>query len=202
MTRMSRKTAEIFARRMAPEDAKVFLEAQEKDAARSAGSELAQLADHAFMDWARAQHRAARDAGVIGRIRHVGPPVRFVGRGLCEPTGKGPADFQGNLSKKYSSLPLAVEAKTRAGRLALSEIPEHQRVDLDECIETGGVGVLLYEHRDGLTVTQFAVPWRAVPWRSVRKGAGPSIGPEECAPWRVRGLYWLELMEGGRCVQG
>lgn len=202
MTRMSRKTAEIFARRMDPEDAKVFLEAQDRDSARSAGSELAQLADHAFMDWARAQHRAARDAGVIGRIRHVGPPVRFVGRGLCEPVGKGPADFQGNLSKKYSSRPVAVEAKTRAGRLALSEIPAHQVEDLDECIATGGVSVLLYEHREGLTVAQYAIPWRAVPWRSVRKGAGPSIGPEECAPWRVRGLYWLELMEGGRGVQG
>ena len=170
--------------------------------ARSRGAELANAADAAFMMWCRDQHYLARSAGILWRIRHVGPPVRFIGPNLCEPIGKGPADFQGQLARRFGALPVVAEAKTREGRLALSEIPTHQRADLDECADDGGISVLLYEHRDGLLVTPFAIPWRAVPWRSVRKGAGPSIGPEECAPWRVRALYWQELIEVHHVIQG
>lgn len=193
----SRRTVETLALACAPDDRAAFLAANlPKETARARGGRVAQAADHAFMDWLHGQHQWAVAGGVVGRIRHVGPPVRFLGPMKCEPVGKGPADFQGQLTRRFGSVSIAVEAKSREGRLTRAEIPQHQVDDLEACELHGGVAVLVYEHREGVRVTQFAMRWSDVPWRVVVKGSGPSIGPEECAPWKVRGIYWRDLMEG------
>ena len=158
-----------------------------KDTARSLGSRAAQQADHAFMERLRGQHMAAKLAGIVARMRHCGPPVRFMGRGMCEPIGTGPADFQGQFTRAYGSKSIAAEAKSRAGRLAFNDIPAHQVEDLDACADEGGCALLLYEHRDGSRVTPYAIPWRRVPWVTLR--TAKSIGPEECAGWEFWPCY-------------
>lgn len=189
--RISRQSAEVFARQLPEEDRAEYLDAVTADEARSRGSKAANEADHAFMEWCRGQHRAAKLAGIVARVRHCGPPVRFIGRGMCEPIGVGPADFQGQLSKRYGAVAVAIEAKSREGRLSLAEIPQHQRDDLDECADGGGLALLLYEHRDEHRVRRFAVPWREVPWversRTVHGKAqhSKSVGPEDLRAWEV-----------------
>ncbi len=201
----SARARAVFVRHLGPEQGAIYAEGEAaraaiestKSPAHVLAGELAQAVDHAFMAWCEGQHQLAIQQGHLGRILHVDPPTRYVGRGLYSRTGVGPSDFQGQLTARYGGRAVAVEAKSRTGRLRLGELPEHQVKDLESCHLHGGIAVLLYEYRSdhGLRCVQFAMPWSAVPWRVTRKGAGPSIGPEECAPWKVRGLYWEELME-------
>lgn len=205
MPRVSRKSAEVIAQMLPPDERDAYLDAVAPDDARSMGSRAANEADHAFMLWCRGQHHAAKRAGVIARMRHCGPPVRFVGRGVCEPIGTGPADFQGQLTRRFGSISVAVEAKTREGRLSLAEIPQHQRDDLEECAAEGGLALLLYEYRDGEVVRRFAVPWRSIPWversRVVngKTQRSKSIGPDDVATWEVfpQRCYLLRFANGG-----
>lgn len=189
--RMSQRSAEVFARQLPEAERADYIASVVPDAARSLGSRAANDADHAFMAWMRGQHQAAKLAGVLARMRHCGPPVRFVGRGLCEPIGTGPADFQGQLTRRYGSLSVAVEAKTHEGRLSWHDVLAHQRDDLDDCAAEGGVALLVYEHRDGSALRRFAVPWRDVPWtersRTVvgRVQRSKTTGPDELAAWEV-----------------
>ena len=199
MRRHSRKTAAVFALQLPPKEREAYIASVTPDEARSLGSKAANDADHALMEWARGQHRAGKAAHVIARMRHCGPPVRFIGEGVCEPIGVGPADFQGQLTRRYGSVSVAVEAKSREGRLSFNDVPSHQREDLDECAAEGGIALLLYEHRDGPVLRRFAIPWAEVPWHASSRAkpgrAGStkasdlvhskSIGPEEVAAWEV-----------------
>ena len=138
--------------------------------------------------WLDAQFARAIAKGLLARMRHVGPPSEphivdgaiardRRGRWLSAVTGEGPADYQGQL---VGGRAVALEAKSREGRLRLDEVPEHQRADLDACADGGGLAVLV-ARLGGVT---HAVPWREVPWCSPR-GGRPSVGAEDVRAWRV-----------------
>ncbi len=140
-------------------------------AARDHGDELER--------WLEAQHERAIARGLLCRMRHVGPPHRRTGVGGHEIriVGLGPADYQGQLP---GGCAIALEAKSREGRLSRDELPEHQRADLDACAAGGGLAVLVAR----LGGTIHAIPWREVPWCSPR-GGSPSIGAADVSAWRV-----------------
>lgn len=130
---------------------------------------------------------------MVARLRHVGAPTVPDRRGVPHYTGPGPADYQGTLQDGRS---LVMEAKSvgprkdnPGARLVWSDIPVHQREDLDACEKPGGLSVLLYEHRP--SGRRFAMPWGRVPWRARRAGDHGSIGPEECGAF--------EIAPGERC---
>lgn len=138
----------------------------------------------AFEAWLDAAHAAALATGALARMRHVGPPHKRIGAGEVVIVGTGPADYQGQTP---DSRAVAMEAKCRAGNLRLAELPDHQRDDLDACARAGGVAVLVYRWTtpDRRAQRTFAMPWVQVPWAAPRRGDGPSVGPEACAPWEV-----------------
>ena len=138
----------------------------------------------AFEAWLDAAHEASVASGALARMRHVGPPhVRGAG-GVPVIVGVGPADYQGQTRDGRA---VAIEAKCRAGNLRSAELPDHQRADLDACADGGGVAALVYRWTtpDRRAQRTFVVPWRRVPWSAARRGDGPSVGPDACAPWEV-----------------
>ena len=123
------------------------------------------------------------------------------GRLVVVVAGVGPADYQGQLPGGRS---VALEAKSREGRLYRDEVPEHQAADLDACAAGGGLAVLV-ARLDGVV---HAIPWREVPWCSPR-GGKPSIGAGDVTAWAVdarclldprdaRWRFYLEPLAGGR----
>lgn len=161
---------------------------------RAAAGLVARRHGAALEAWLTMQHERAVAKGLLARMAHVGAPSAphvvngrlgrdQRGRMLAAITGTGPADFQGQLPGGRS---VAIEAKSREraapreGRLALEEIAEHQRADLDACASGGGLAVLV-ARLDGAV---HAIPWREVPWCSPR-GGSPSIGAADVARWRV-----------------
>lgn len=138
----------------------------------------------AFEHWLDAAHKASVASGALARMRHVGPPhVRGAG-GVPVIVGTGPADYQGQTPDGRA---VAIEAKVRARNLSLSDLPDHQRDDLDACARGGGVAALVYRWTtpDQRRQRTFAMPWTQVPWAAPRRGDGPSVGPEACAQWEV-----------------
>lgn len=207
MTRIRRSaaTAAIFARACGhPDDAAAVLSTARAPRSRS-GGELAARHGEELERWLTAQHERAIAKGLLCRMRHVGPPTRRIGPGGTElvVVGLGPADFQGQLPGGRS---VALEAKSREGRLGLHELPEHQRDDLDACAAGGGLAVLVAR----LGGVIHAIPWRAVPWVSPR-GGKPSIGAGDVVLWRVgeRAMldprdagwrFYLSALVGGECA--
>lgn len=156
--------------------------------ARMSAGKIARHRGEALEAWMAMQHDRAIERGLLARMSHVGAPStphvsggRLArdqrGRMLAAITGVGPADFQGQLPGGRA---VAIEAKSREGRLSREEIPEHQKADLDACAAGGGLAVLVVR-LDGVT---HAIPWRAVPWCSPR-GGRPSIGAADVAAWRI-----------------
>jgi hypothetical protein len=138
--------------------------------------------------WLAAQHARALARGLLARMAHVGAPSEphivggkvqrdRRGRVLAALAGVGPADYQGQLAGGRS---VAIEAKSRAGRLRLDEVAEHQRTDLEACAAGRGLAVLVAR----LGGVIHAIPWRDVPWCSPR-GGSPSIGAADVSAWRV-----------------
>ena len=147
----------------------------------------AQQRGDAFEAWLDAAHEAHVATGVLARMRHVGPPHKRIGGGEVVIIGDGPADYQGQTTRAHGGRAVAIEAKCRAGNLRLAELPAHQVADLDACADGGGVAALVYRWTtpDRRAQRTFVVPWRRVPWAAARRGDGPSVGPEACAPWEV-----------------
>ncbi len=160
--------------------------------AARANAAAAQAAGASLEHWLGQQHRVAASLG-LAHVRHVGPPVAHGGsRGQhLKVIGLGPADYQGVLRGGRA---LAVEAKSRDGRLSRADIPEHQQRDLQRVSDLGGLALLVVEVRRAQLIA--AVPWAEVPWtvreRTLGRGK-PServerpetIGAEELAAWRV-----------------
>lgn len=112
---------------------------------------IARRHGEALEAWLTMQHDRAIAKGLLARMAHVGAPStphvvsgRLArdqrGRMLAAITGTGPADFQGQLPGGRS---VAIEAKSREGRLSREEIAEHQKADLDACAAGGGLAVLV-----------------------------------------------------------
>ena len=157
------------------------------DGARAAGGRAAREHGAALERWLAGQHRAAALAG-LAHVRHVGAPV-IVGAGgrPTEWAGTGPADYQGVLRGGRA---VAVEAKSRDRRLALSDVAAHQRADLESVERLGGLALLVVELRVASSI--YVVPWGRVGWRRMRAGAADvSVGPDELALWRWTGGLYL-----------
>lgn len=203
---MSRKSAEVFAQQLPPEDRAAYVDAvaPEKDGNRVAGGRLAVDHDAALMRWCRDQHRLAHTAG-LAKLRHVGPPHQRTGKGGrdIKIVGYGPADFQGAIRAQDGQhwRLLAVEAKSRAHRLQRHDIEPHQQDDLRWVESVGGVGLVVVElHDEHITLGTWAVPWHVLEtlWRrttrarpSTVKVESASVGPDELAGWEVpaAGIY-------------
>ena len=167
---------------------------------RAAAGLVARRHGAALEAWLTMQHDRAITKGLLARMAHVGAPSTphvvngrlgrdQRGRMLAAITGTGPADFQGQLPAArcfcgcgavHGGRAVAIEAKSREGRLTREEIAEHQRADLDACAAGGGLAVLV-ARLDGVV---HAIPWREVPWCSPR-GGSPSIGAADVAAWRI-----------------
>ena len=163
-----------------------------KSGARVVGGHAARDAGAAFEAWLSAQHRAAELAG-LAHVRHVGPPVAHTGIGGRDlrVIGHGPADYQGVIRGGRA---VAVEAKSRTGRLARAEIPQHQQDDLARVAALGGVALLVVELRDHQLVA--AVPWGQVPWMKAR--TAEAVGAEQLRAWVVSsGSVYLARFVGG-----
>ena len=212
---MSRRSAEVFAQQLPPEERAAYVDAvaPEKDGARVAGGRLAVDHDAALMRVCRDQHRLAHTAG-LAKVRHVGPAHQRTGPGGQEIkiVGKGPADFQGAIRADLGQhwRLLAVEAKSREGRLQRHDIETHQQEDLAWVEAVGGVALVVIElHReDGVSLGTWAIPWRELETRWKRtsrarpvkadaarvlappvKVESASVGPEELFGWETDGLY-------------
>ncbi len=176
------------------------LPARDEAAARAAraNATIAQAVGASLEHWLGQQHRAAATLG-LAHVRHVGPPVAHSGsRGQhLKIIGVGPADYQGVLRGGRA---LAVEAKSRDGRLSRADIPEHQQRDLQRVSDLGGLALLVVEVRGAQLLA--AVPWAEVPWtvreRRVKRAGdaeprverSETVGAEELAPWRaLAGCY-------------
>ncbi len=210
--RLSRGTAEVFSRMLPAEDRPDYLAIHAPPSGtRVAGGHLARDLGEEWQRWVDAQHRAAHMAGVAF-ARHVGPPIAWTGPDGRElrVVGVGPADYQGAIRGAPDApwRPLAVEAKSREGRLQRDDLPAHQRDDLARVASVGGVALVAVElHEDsGASLGRWAVPWTVLEglWhRSSRKVRGKdvhsaSVGPFELAGWEIRpgGLY-LARFAGG-----
>lgn len=211
MTRYSAAAAEVLARHMTPEDAAAFLAGQARDPRAVASGGRAHARGEALEAWLLAQHQELAARGVA-HVRHVGAPVA-VGRD-GQPVrwmGRGPADFQGVLAGGRA---LAIEAKSREGRLSRREIPPHQQEDLFAVHQLGGLALLVVELTTpgealGDLGDLYAAPWVDVPWRASerRRSVGmatcvdtsQTVGRAELAPWRVgrAGLYLAPWLPGG-----
>ena len=193
----------LLASRMPPDMAAALT--PEPAGARVDGGKAARAHGAALEKWLADQHRTAALAG-LAHVRHVGAPV-IVGAGgrPTEWAGTGPADFQGQLPGGRS---VAIEAKSREGRLTREEIAEHQRADLDACAAGGGLAVIVAR----LGGAVHAIPWREVPWCSPR-GGSPSIGAADVAAWRIdarcerhpldaRWGFYLSALTGEAAMRG
>jgi len=210
MARMSRKSADVFAR-LLPEDeraAYVDAVAPEKSGARVAGGHAADERGRRWERHVAAEHAAAAGLG-IAFMRKVGAPV-YVGAGGV-PTGwagVGPADYQGFVRATGAWWrPCAVEAKSYEGRLQRDDIAMHQRRDLELVEKVGGLALVFLELTDdGGPLGAWAVQWGVLEklWKvSTRAKPGKagsqreadlitsrSVGPEELAGWEaVPGCY-------------
>lgn len=210
MTRARHSLAAVAARLLPPEDRPAYLAAHAPPStARVAGGHYARAQGNAWEAWLADQHVAAELAGVA-YARHVGPPVAWTGKGGRElrVVGVGPADYQGAIRGAPGApwRPLAVEAKSREGRLQRDDIAAHQRDDLTRVALHGGVALVVIElHERGESLGRWAVPWATLEglWhRTSRKVRGravesASVGPYELAGWDIWSGLYLARFAGG-----
>ena len=209
--RRSAASAAIFARHAGhPDDAAAILSTA-RDPRRVTAGHVAQGMGASWERWLSDQHDLAWRAG-LARVRKVGPPIARTGPGgeNIVVVGNGPADYQGQIRAPGWWRPLAIEAKSYAGRLQRHEIAAHQHEDL--ALTAGplvrGVALVVIELHDdaGRTLGSWAVPypelearWR-VSSRTVRgrEVVSRSVGPDELAGWEIdaRGIYLARFAEG------
>jgi hypothetical protein len=192
---------------------------QRKSGARVAGGHLAGAIGRAWETWLSAQHEAALREG-IAFVRHVGPPHVRTGPGGhdIKIIGHGPADFQGAIRAADASAPwrpLALEAKSREGRLQRSDLDDHQHEDLARVASVRGVALVVIELHDerGYSQGSWALPWarlerlwvvrsraragKAGSERAEDRTTSHSVGPEELVGWEVAsGGIYLERFVG------
>lgn len=177
-----------------------FAEASRASHGRRASGRVAQMHGDNFEAWVERQHAEALAHGIVARVVHTGPVVVFDRRGAVHVVDAGGADWQGTLADGRS---LVVEAKSRAGRLSWSQIPEHQRDDLDACARTPGLAALLYEAQGA---GRYAIPWQRVPWSGRGSEGRGGIGPGDAGMerWRIgcERCYLATLLEGEATWRG
>jgi hypothetical protein len=207
MPRMSRKSAEVFARLLPPDERADYVErvAYQKNSARVVGGRVADAAGKALERRVAQEHDVAAALGVA-RMRKVGAPV-FVGDGGVPVgwAGHGPADYQGFVRASGAWWrPCAVEAKSREGRMQRDDLGTHQRDDLALVESVGGLALVfvqLTDDRSGQPLGAWAVEWGALErlWKVSRrakpgKAGSPreedhivsrSVGPEELEGWEA-----------------
>lgn len=207
MGKMSRKSAELFAQRLPPEDRAAYIEAvaPEKSGARVAGGRLADATGKAWERRVAQEHDLGASLG-IARMRKVGAPV-YVGEGGVPIgwAGKGPADYQGFVRAGGAWWrPCAVEAKCVEGRLQRDDLRSNQRDDLALVEKVGGLALVFVELTDedtALPLGAWAVEWGALEklWKVTRRAkpgrAGSqrsedyvesrSVGPAELRGWEA-----------------
>lgn len=196
MARVSAASARVFARLLPEEERPAYLEQHAPPpTARRAGGTLANDLGADFEAFLAAQHRRARSEG-FARLRKVGPPIRRTGPGgeRIEVTGVGPADYQGAIAAADPRAPwrlLAVEAKSREGRLQRHEFAPHQVEDLEWVAAVGGVALAAIELHTAAheQLGIWALPWAELErrWKVTSRGGktSRSVGPDELAGWEV-----------------
>lgn len=203
MRRYSSSTAKQLAAGMHPDDAAVFLGANNvKDSSRQRAGHKAKHAGDAFEHTLQRHHAWARAQG-IADVDHVGPPHVRTGPGGRDIiiVGDGPADYQGAIRAVPHWRPLAVEAKSRTGRLQRGDLAEHQRDDLARKASRGGCALVAIELKGegDVIVGRWAIPWAVLEsrWkRSTRTVKGvthesASVGPEELEGWQMDPTCYL-----------
>lgn len=208
--RISPGTAVVVARMLPETERAEYLAAHAPPSgARVAAGHQARAQGEAWEAWLADQHVAAELAGVA-YARHVGPPVAWTGRGgtVLRVVGVGPADCQGAIRGAPGQpwRPLAIEAKSRDGRLQRDDITPHQHADLARVASYGGVALVVIElHERGESLGRWAVPWATLEglWhRTSRKVRGravesASVGPYELAGWDIWSGLYLARFAGG-----
>lgn len=208
--RRSAASAAIFARHAGhPDDAAAILSTA-RDPRRVTAGHIAQGMGASWERWLSDQHDLAWRAG-LARVRHVGPPIARTGPGgeNILVVGNGPADYQGQIRAPGWWRPLAIEAKSYAGRLQRHEIAAHQHEDL--ALTAGplvrGVALVVIELHDdaGRSLGSWALPYAELEarWRVSRRTVrgrvveSRSVGPDELAGWEIdaRGIYLARFAE-------
>ncbi len=164
--------------------------------ARQQAGFRAQATGARFEGWIEMQHERAAHLGILAHVEHNQPHAKNVGGRLIY-TRPGVADYTGTLEGGRS---LAVEAKSRMGRLLRSDIEPRQAIHLEAVSRAGGLALLLVEFRDEHKTHRFAIPWLEVPWETLR--SAESIGFESMrAEWLAlsnpESCYLLRFHSGG-----
>lgn len=213
MAKLSRSTANVFARLLPAEDRAEYIAAvAPAEGARADGGRLARDRGDAWEREVAGHHRAAELAG-LAYVRKVGAPVRVGADGRpVEWAGTGPADFQGMFADGRA---LAIEAKSVEGRLQRDDIAPHQRRDLENVDRFGGVALMLVELHtdDGERLGAWALRWRELEglWKTSRRAkpgkvgsplaadyiTSRSVGAEELAGHEVDAACYLRPFVGG-----
>ena len=211
MAKLSRSTANVFARLLPADERAEYIAAvaPARNGNRVAGGHAADERGRRWERFVADHHRVAAAEG-IARMRKVGAPV-IIGAGGT-PTGwagSGPADYQGFVRAGGAWWrPCAVEAKSREGRLQRDDIDAHQRRDLDLVDSVGGLALVLVELTDdGDPIGAWAVPWNVLDtlWKVTRRvkpgragSALPadyitsrSVGASDLSGWEVQGDCYL-----------
>ena len=199
--RMSRKSAEVFARMIPPEDRAAYIAAVagDVDPARAEAGRLAREHGEQWEQEVARHHRAALAAG-IGYVRKVGAPVKVSADGLpCGWSGVGGADYVGALCDGRA---LAVEAKSCVGRLQRDDLAPHQRNDLARVEAMGGLALVLVELRaeGGALLGRWCAPWSELEtrWKVTRRakpGRSGSQRAEDYVESRSAGAAELAGLE-------
>ena len=155
---------------------------------------LAQASGQSLETWLDAQHDAARVMG-LADMEHTHPAVLIRDGVPVKLLGRSGPDYRGVLK---GGTGIAVEAKVAGkGRLPLVDdgsmrfdgLKRHQRRALELCVKLGGVALLVVrfvrQQNKRPEATDYAVPFDAV-------AALDSLGPDDCADWRIRGDLYLQ----------
>lgn len=202
--RFSRKTRDVLASHVAPEDAAVFLDAHPVPPPTAvAGGRAAHAHGESLEDWLRTQHEAARARGLL-----AGCAMSVRRRSLMwKKAGARETAVGASWWSSPASAPRTTRASSQAGARSPSKrslarvvcgarkCPITRAADLGACAEGGGLAVLV-ARLDGAV---HAIPWRDVPWGSPR-GGRPSIGAGT-RRWRrgasTRGAFCTRWTRGG-----
>lgn len=204
MSRVSAKSAAVFALMLPPEEREAYVAAvAPAEGARVAAGHLARERGDAWEAEVARHHRAALLAG-LAYMRKVGAPVR-VGEGgrPTEWAGVGPADYQGMLADGRA---VAVEAKSEAGRLQRDAVKPHQRRDLENVDRFGGVALVFLELHDddGARLGCWAVPWRTLEglWCVSRRAKPGRAGSSRAEDYITSRSVGTEELAGHEALPG
>lgn len=152
--------------------------------ARAAAGRAARDSGADFEAFVERHHAEALRLGVLAHVAHNEPHGRMVG-GRWVMVAPGVADYTGVIFPRGRVL--AVEAKSRRGRIRLGDVEPAQRRHLDAVVRGGGLAILLVRIVESTAAAEFqseyAVPWVDVPWRVVR--SAESVGAEDLATWVI-----------------